>query len=93
MPKEFGLFETNVLVREHNDKSCKKIMEEWWNEIKDKSERDQLSFTYILWKNNFSANDIGKIQDTIVKNNHVQVIPHLEAYQKEKLRKEKNENI
>lgn len=82
MPKGFGLFETNVFVREHNNELCKKIMEEWWNEIKDKSQRDQISFTYVLWKNGLVANDIGKIQNTILENNYVQVVPHLEEYQK-----------
>lgn len=82
MPKEFGLFETNILVREHGNEICKKIMEDWWKEIEIKSQRDQISFTYVLWKNNLVSNDIGKIQDTILENNYVQVVPHLEEYQK-----------
>lgn len=83
MPKLFGLFETNVFIREHNDINCIKIMEEWWNEIYDKSERDQLSFTYVLWKNGYCVNDVGVIYDSIKNNPSVQVVDHLEIYEKE----------
>ena len=82
MPEKYGLFETNVVVREHNDEICKKIMEEWWNEISAKSERDQLSLTYVLWKNDFKANDIGVICDSIKNNYNVQVLDHLDDYKK-----------
>lgn len=82
MPEEFGLFETNVFIREHNDSKCIKIMEDWWNEIYTKSERDQISFTYVLWKNEYKANDIGVIYNTILNNPSVQVIDHLEIYEK-----------
>ena len=33
-------------------------MEDWWSEIKYNSKRDQLSFNYIAWKNNFKFNYI-----------------------------------
>ncbi len=82
MPDHYGLFETNVLVRKHNDDNCIKIMEQWWNEIEIKSERDQLSFTYVLWKNGYNANDIGVICDSIKNNSKVLVIDHLEEYEK-----------
>lgn len=51
-PKRFGLFETNIVIREHNNPICKKIMNDWWNEMAKWTKRDQLSFTYALWKNN-----------------------------------------
>ena len=82
MPNNFGLFETNIVVREHLDEKCKKIMEDWWNEINNKSERDQLSLTYVLWKNGYLANDIGIIMDSIKNNDYVQVINHLDDYEK-----------
>lgn len=82
MPDKFGLFETNVLVRNHNNYLCKKLMEDWWTEIELKSERDQLSFTYVLWKNKLISNDIGIIWDSIKNNPYVQVIDHLEEYEK-----------
>ena len=50
-PKNFGLFETNIVIRKHNDEECKKIMNDWWSEMNTWTKRDQLSFTYSLWKN------------------------------------------
>lgn len=82
MPSNYGLFETNVVVREHNNKICKKLMEDWWSEIKFKSERDQLSLTYALWKNDFKSNDIGVIYDSIKNNYNLQVLDHLDDYKK-----------
>lgn len=82
MPSKYGLFETNVVVREHGNMLCRKIMEDWWNEIKLKSERDQLSFTYVLWKNQLKANDIGVIYDSIKDNYDLQVLNHLDDYKK-----------
>ena len=49
-PEHYGLFRTCVVVREHNNERCKKLMELWWNEINRFTKRDQLSFTYALWK-------------------------------------------
>lgn len=82
MPEKYGLFETNVVVREHNNELCKKIMEDWWNEIFTKSERDQLSLTYVLWKNKLKSNDIGIICDSIKNNYGLQVLNHLDEYKK-----------
>ena len=49
-PSNFGLVQTNVMIRNHNDQYSKELMEKWWNELKDYSHRDQLSFNYALWK-------------------------------------------
>ena len=51
-PKNYGLLQSNILIRIHNDENCIKLMEAWFNELKDNSHRDQLSFNYVLWKNN-----------------------------------------
>lgn len=57
-PTNYGLFETNILIRKHNDIECKNIMNDWWNEMNTWTKRDQLSFTYSLWKNNKKADYI-----------------------------------
>lgn len=49
-PKHYGLFRTCVVVREHNNEKCIQLMNEWWKNIKMYTKRDQLSFTYALWK-------------------------------------------
>lgn len=63
-PRCFGLTENGVMVREHNNKDCIRVMETWWEEVLNNSRRDQLSFMYAIWKNGFTPQDIGYIDDT-----------------------------
>ena len=49
-PKEFGMHETGVLVRE-NIQPVIEFDKQWWNEVKSNSKRDQMSFDYVRWKN------------------------------------------
>lgn len=48
-PANNGLGETTALLRRHN-KATMEFNELWWEEIKNGSYRDQLSFNYIAWK-------------------------------------------
>lgn len=50
-PDNNGLSENCLIVRKHNQIKCVNFMNKWFNEIKQFSHRDQLSFNYILWKN------------------------------------------
>lgn len=50
-PSEYGLLQSNILIRKHNEKDCIRLMEAWFDELKCNSHRDQLSFNYVLWKN------------------------------------------
>ena len=52
-PKNNGLATNPIILRNHNDSEVIKLMEDWWIEIKYGSRRDQLSFDYVVWKNNF----------------------------------------
>jgi len=54
-PKKNGLFETNIIARRHSSPVVIRIMEEWWYWLEHYSRRDQLSFTYVLWKNDQKA--------------------------------------
>ena len=49
-PTNYGLVQSNIMIRRHNDEYSKDLMEKWWSELKDYSHRDQLSFNYALWK-------------------------------------------
>ena len=50
-PENYGLLQSNIMLRRHNDEACIKLMEKWFDELKNGSHRDQLSFNYALWKN------------------------------------------
>lgn len=52
-PKDHGLIASGILFRKHNDPYVIQAMDLWWNEVKSHSHRDQLSFNYICWKNDF----------------------------------------
>lgn len=58
MIKNYGLTENNIIYRKHHDKKIINIMEHWWKMVENFSKRDQLSLSYILWKNNIIPNDI-----------------------------------
>ena len=49
-PDNNGLAETCLIIRKHNKLNVIRFMENWFNEIKKFSHRDQLSFNYIFWK-------------------------------------------
>lgn len=57
-PKHYGLNENNFIYRKHNDPMVIKIMDEWWYFIENCSKRDQLSLSYVLWKNQILPEDI-----------------------------------
>ena len=50
-PQNYGLLQSNIMLRKHNNEDCIKLMEAWFEELKNESHRDQLSFNYVSWKN------------------------------------------
>ena len=57
-PIHNGLTRNTILIRKHNEPDVIKTMEDWWVEVKYGSKRDQLSFNYTAWKNNFEFTHI-----------------------------------
>ena len=55
-PSSNSLAVTMQVLRRHNEPDCIKAMEQWWQEIKYNSKRDQLSFNYSLWKTDMKFN-------------------------------------
>lgn len=49
-PENYGLVQTGIMYRKHNELSCVEVMELWESELFKHSHRDQLSFNYCLWK-------------------------------------------
>jgi hypothetical protein len=52
-PEHNGLLSGGVLIRKHNEPDVIRTMERWWHELEIGSRRDQLSFNYAAWKENF----------------------------------------
>lgn len=63
MPRYFGEFLCNVLVRNHKNSVCQKLMQDWWHEVYKESKRDQIALPYVLWKNGLTADDVGTITE------------------------------
>lgn len=53
MPKNYGLWHCNYMARYHNDPDCISIMNDWWEEVKNGSFRDQISLPYVLWQHSY----------------------------------------
>ncbi len=53
MPLHYGLPALGVIFRQHNDPTIIDLMSQWWREIINFTNQDQLSFTYLMWKNDF----------------------------------------
>lgn len=71
-PHNHGLVESGVIVRNHKNGLVISVMEQWWEMIEGYSRRDQLSFDYIRWKNQFPINLITHKQrcEVIKRINH-----------------------
>ncbi len=52
-PKNNGLIVGGVLIRRHHKPKVVGTMDDWWQILLTGSKRDQLSFNYVAWKNNF----------------------------------------
>lgn len=50
-PKNAGLNETCLMLRQHNDKKIKRAQKMWWKMVKKFSKRDQLSYNWAMWRN------------------------------------------
>lgn len=75
-PKHFGLFQTNIIVRNHNNTKCIKLMEYWWDEMTKFTKRDQLSFTYSLWMLGYTKDAVSILGDNTALNPRVRVVNH-----------------
>lgn len=54
MPENYGLLETNVIIKMHNDHDCITLMELWAALLNKYSHRDQISLPYALWLLNYN---------------------------------------
>ena len=50
-PEHWGLMETGLILRRHNDQDVIRISDAWWEELQNYTFRDQLSQMPVCWKN------------------------------------------
>ena len=70
MPRHYGMCECNVIVRNHKNNRMKEIMEKWWDYYVNGVKRDQLYFTYILYKMGYKFEDIMTFGASVNDNIH-----------------------
>ncbi|WP_175612652.1 glycosyltransferase domain-containing protein [Fusobacterium mortiferum] len=75
-PQNYGLYEANILYRKHNKEKIIKMDEEWWDFVSKQAKRDQLSLTYVCWKNNVPFRTFLDISFR-EKNKYIEITPHL----------------
>lgn len=71
LPESTMAYLCNMLVREHNNPICIKLMDDWWKEFCKYTRRDQISFPYVLWKNGIVSEDILEL-DKLFCVNHLE---------------------
>jgi len=57
-PRHYGLMETNVILRAHNDSKVVATDRLWWKMVSGYTKRDQMSHSYCMWKNGMDFNYI-----------------------------------
>ena len=54
-PRDLGLFAMMLICRKHQERKVIQLMVDWWWMIQNFSRRDQISFMYVLFKNNMNC--------------------------------------
>ena len=68
MPVKFGLWANRLIIRNHNKAEIKALMDLHWQEFQRwETKRDQLSFPFIVWKNNKRITTICLKKDKIFR--------------------------
>jgi len=75
-PKNNGLCANSILLRKHNSDDIINLSNMWWDEIRNFSRRDQLSFYYCKWKLS-TKSYLLKYPNVDIRNNYwFQWLPH-----------------
>lgn len=73
MPVNFGLYETNFLIKNHTHPGLLKLQNDWWKEVHSRTRRDQISLPFCAWKNNLQ---IGILEGSGVCNRFTTYLNH-----------------
>ena len=67
-PYNYGMYEANVIFRNHHNQDVIRQCELWWNCFINYVKRDQITYSYTLWKNHIPFNYI--LPECFSANNH-----------------------
>lgn len=76
MPEDYGMVTCNVIARQHHNEVCKRVMSEWWEEFCGHSQRDQMSFPFVLWKNGIAVSSVASLGDNVWNAGSLKVCRH-----------------
>lgn len=49
-PRNYGMYEANIIFRNHRNQKVVKQCNMWWEMVQKYARRDQLSFSYTIWR-------------------------------------------
>ncbi len=75
LPRDWGLFEANVIVRFRQDNSMHRLMQEWWDEYLSGSGRDQIALPQAQWHTGINIKSMGR-SDARTDHRFFEFIPH-----------------
>lgn len=76
MPRNYGLLQCNIIVREHKNPICLEIMNRWWLEYMSYTKRDQISLPHVLYTCGISVEEIGILGSNVYTNPSFRVVNH-----------------
>ena len=76
-PRQYGLAEGNVIVREHHNETCRKVMRLWWRQFRNRISRDQVSLPLVLYKLGIPMEEITTLGYDVYHNRSFRVADHI----------------
>lgn len=91
-PEKYGLFEATIIASDLKNRNAEEILNNWWEEfLETGTYRDQLTFTYVLWKNQYQMQDVGILGENVETN--VKFRKYTHNLKKKKKKRVKNTKI
>jgi hypothetical protein len=76
-PAKNGLWSTGVMIRSHNLPEMIHLSELWWDEVRNRSRRDQISSPFVAWLSGVYPDYIDGVTGNIIHNNDwINILPH-----------------
>ena len=74
MPRNWGLFDTNIVIKFHKNMAVQRMSEEIYKQISTVSNRDQLAVTYIYYMHKFKGFNIQNLLTAFQKSGeHIRI--------------------